>query len=271
GLELRLDAAFLNRAPCLRAIATRTSQLRHIDLDLARERNIEVLRIDPAAPLLRATSSTAEETWALLLALVRNIPWAFDSVKAGRWERARYGGHELQGKTLGLVGFGRLGRMVARYGTAFDMRVLATDPKLAPGTTVDGVVAATLEELLAESDAVSLQCTYSEATRGLLGEAHFARMKPSALFVNTARGEITDEHALLRALEEGRIAGAAIDTLAGEGPDGEHLAGNALVEYARSHENLIVVPHLGGATVEATERTQLFISRELIAFLKRAG
>jgi D-3-phosphoglycerate dehydrogenase len=96
-------------------------------------------------------------------------------------------------------------------------------------------------------------------------------MKPSALFVNTARGEITDEHALLRALEEGRIAGAAIDTLAGEGPDGEHLAGNALVEYARSHENLIVVPHLGGATVEATERTQLFISRELIAFLKRAG
>jgi len=268
GLELRLDRALLERAPGLKAIATRTSQLRHVDLAYAAERGIEVLSIDPAAPLLRETTSTAEEAWALLLSLVRNIPWAFDAVKAERWERARYGGNELQGKTLGVIGYGRLGRLVAGYGRAFGMRVLATDPKLEPGTEVDGAVeAAALDDLLARSDVVSLHCTYNDTTEGLLGEAQIRRMKPGALFVNTARGEITDEAALLRALEDGHLGGAAIDTLAGEGPQGEHLAGNPLVAYARDHENLIVVPHLGGATVEATERTQLFIVRRLVEFL----
>jgi D-3-phosphoglycerate dehydrogenase len=266
GLELRLDAAFLARAPRLRAIATRTSQLRHIDLDVCAARGIAVLSIDPADPLLQETSSTAEEAWALLLALVRNIPWAFEAVKAERWERSRYGGHELQGKTLGIVGYGRLGRMVARYGAAFGMRVLATDPELDGADALVGAVS--LDELLAQSDVVSIHCTYSAETEGLLGPAELARMKPRALLVNTARGEIVDEAALLAALESGRLAGAAIDTLAGEGPDGEHLAGNPLVAYARSHENLIVVPHLGGATVEATERTQLFIARRLVEHLQ---
>jgi D-3-phosphoglycerate dehydrogenase len=268
GLELRLDRPLLERGERLRAIATRTSQLRHIDLDYAAERGIKVLSIDPAAPLLRETSSTAEETWALLLALVRNVPWAFDSVKEERWERARYGGHELQGKTLGVIGYGRLGSMVARYGRAFGMTVLATDPKLAPGERVDEVEGVSLDDLLARADVVSLHCTFNDATTGLLGEAEFARMKPGAFFVNTARGEISDEAALLRALEDGRLAGAAIDTLAGEGPQGEHLPGNPLVAYARDHESLIVVPHLGGATAEATERTQLFIVRRLVEFLE---
>jgi D-3-phosphoglycerate dehydrogenase len=267
GLERRLDRALLERAPRLRAIATRTSQLRHVDLPYAAERGIEVLSIDPAAPLLRETPSTAEEAWALLLSLVRNIPWAFDAVKAERWDRERYGGNELRGKTLGVIGFGRLGRLVAGYGRAFGMHVLATDPKLAPGTEVDGVEAATQDDLLARSDVVSLHCTYDDATEGLLGEAEFRRMKPGALFVNTARGEITDEAALLRALEDGHLGGAALDTLAGEGPQGEHLVGNPLVAHARAHENLLIVPHLGGATVEATERTQLFIVRRLVEFL----
>lgn len=268
GLELRLDAELLAAAPRLRAIATRTSQLRHIDLDVCAERGIAVLAIEPDAPLLQETSSTAEEAWALLLALVRNIPWAFDAVKAERWERSRYGGHELQGKTLGLVGYGRLGRKVARYGRAFDMHVLATDPALDASDEV--VEAVALDELLERSDVVSIHCTYSAETEGLLGAAELARMKPGALLVNTARGEITDEAALLDALRSGHLGGAAIDTLAGEGPNGEHLAGNALVAYAREHENLLIVPHLGGATVEATERTQLYIARKLVQHLESA-
>jgi D-3-phosphoglycerate dehydrogenase / 2-oxoglutarate reductase len=102
----------------------------------------------------------------------------------------------------------------------------------------------------------------------LIGEAELASMRPGALLVNTARGEITDEAALLDALESGRLGGAAIDTLAAEQPDGSHLVGNPLVAYARAHQNLIVLPHLGGATSEATERTQMYISLKLAEWLE---
>jgi D-3-phosphoglycerate dehydrogenase len=268
GLELRLERELLATATSLRVIATRTSQLRHLDVDEAARREIAILSIEPDAPALQETSSTAEETMALLLALVRNLPWAFDSIKAGRWERVRYGGHELRGKTLGLVGFGRLGRMVAGYARAFGMRVLAHDPHVEDAALIEREAEpASLDDLLRESDAVVVLCTWSDETRGLLGAREFGLMRETAVLVNPARGEITDERALLEALESGSIAGAAVDTLAGERPDGSHLAGNPLLEYARTHENLIVLPHLGGATVEATERTQLYISEKLAAWL----
>ena len=269
GLEVQFDADLLGRALRLRAIATRTSQLRHVDLDEAKRRGIEVIFIGPDDPVLQATSSTAEEAFALLLALARNVPWAFDSLKRGDWERARYGGTELRGKTLGLVGFGRLGRMVAGYAKAFGMRVVANDPH------VDGAAIAagsaepvSLDALLRESDVVSIHCTYSPETTGLIGRNEFAAMRKGTLFVNTARGEITDEGALLDALNSGHLGGAAVDTLGGELPDGAHLRENPLVEYARTHENLIVLPHLGGATVEATERTQVHIAELLVSHLR---
>jgi D-3-phosphoglycerate dehydrogenase len=265
GLEVHLRKDLLDRAPALEVIASRTSQLRHLDTGEARRRGIEVLSIDPQAPLLQDTSSTAEETLALMLALVRHLPWAFDALKRGQWERARYGGRELNGKVLGIIGFGRLGRMVAAYGAALGMRVIAHDPYAEVEPPAE---AAGLDDLLARADVVSLHCTYDDSTRGMLRDAHLRRMKPGAVFVNTARGEIVDEAALLAALREGRLAGAAIDTLAGEAPDGAHLAGNPLVDYAREHENLLIVPHLGGATVEATERTQLHISRLLADHLR---
>jgi D-3-phosphoglycerate dehydrogenase / 2-oxoglutarate reductase len=269
GLELHLRGELLARAERLRVIASRTSQLRHLDALEAERRGIEILSIEADAPPLRETSSTAEETMALLLALVRNIPWAFDSVKGERWERFRYGGTELRGKTIGLIGFGRLGRMVARYAAAFEMRVLAYDPHVEDGVLVQhGVEPATLEHLLGESDVVSLHCTWSDETRGLIGAHELNSMKSGAVLLNTARGEITDEEAMLDALESGTLAGAAIDTLAGEQPGGEHLIGNPLVAYARTHENLIVLPHLGGATSEGTERTQVYISTKLADWLE---
>lgn len=265
ALETRVTPELLGRAGKLRVIATRTSQLRHIDLDEAQRRGIAVLAIEPDAPALQQTPSTAEEAMALLLALIRRIPWAFDSLKDGRWERFRYGGHELAGKTLGLIGYGRLGRKVARYARAFEMSVVAYDPYVDVGGDAMPIG---LEALLQTADFISLHCTWSEETRGLIGEGELRLVKPTALLVNTARGEITDERALLSALEEGRLAGAGIDTLAGEAPDGNHLRDNPLVEYARTHENLIILPHLGGATAEATERTQIYIAQRLRDWLR---
>jgi D-3-phosphoglycerate dehydrogenase len=268
GLQLALDRSLLDRAPVLRVIASRTSQLRHVDLDETQRRGIEVLWIDPATPLLRQTSSTAEAAWALLLALVRNIPWALASVSEGRWERERYGGHELAGGVLGIIGLGRLGRMVARYGQAFGMSVIASDPYVdEDDATALGVQLVPLDQLLATATVVSVHCTWSDETRNLLGARELGLMKPGAVLINTARGEIVDEVALLTALQEQRIAGAAIDTLAGEQPDGSHVLHNPLVEHARMNENLIVLPHLGGATAEATERTQVYISERLTEWL----
>jgi D-3-phosphoglycerate dehydrogenase len=143
------------------------------------------------------------------------------------------------------------------------MDVLAHDPY---GEVTDAE-AVSLEDLLRRADVVSIHCTFDEETRGLIGARELALLRPAAVLVNTARGEIVDEAALLGALENGRLAGAALDTLAGERPDGSHLRDNPLVRYAREHENLIVLPHLGGATVEATERTQLHIAKRLAAFL----
>jgi D-3-phosphoglycerate dehydrogenase len=269
GLEVHLGDELLARARCLRVIASRTSQLRHIDLDETARRGIEVLSIEPQAPVMQETTSTAEVTIALLLSLVRNIPWAFESVKAGRWERFRYGGRELRGKVIGIVGFGRLGRMVAEYSRAFGMNVLAHDrAEKRAAIEALGAEPVRLERLLSASDVVSIHCTWSEETRGLIGRAELELMRPGSVLLNTARGEIVDESALLDALESGRLSGAAIDTLAGEQPDGSHVADNPLVEYARTHEKLIILPHLGGATVEATERTQLYISEKLVEWLE---
>lgn len=268
GLDVAVRASLLEQAPRLRVIASRTSQLLHIDVDEARRRGIEILSNEPAAPALRRTSSTAELAIALVLALARNLPWAFESLKQGRWERRRFGGSELQGKTLGLVGFGRLGRKVAGYAAALGMNVVVSDPRLTETEARElDVESVPLEELLRRADVVSLHASYTPGSPPLLGDRQLRALKPSTLLVNTARGELVDEGALLDALANGRLAAAAVDTLAGEEPDGSHLAGNPLVRYAATHDNLLIVPHLGGATAEATERTQIYISERLVEYL----
>lgn len=270
ALEVKLDRNILEKADRLRLIGSRTTQLRYINLGVCKERGIKVINIKANSAVLRMTPSTAEETMALIFALLRRIPWAFDSIKKGRWERKKYEGRELFGKTIGLIGFGRLGRMVAKYGRAFGAGIVAYDPyvgKRAMG--LFGVKKMSLISLLRKSDVISLHSIYNDSTFGLLKQEHFKRMRPDAIFINTARGEITDEAALLMALKKGWIAGAAIDTLAGETPNGSHLKGNVLVEYARKNKNLIIVPHLGGATKEATERTQIYISELVVKELKK--
>ena len=270
GIDVRCDATLLKKATRLRVIGSRTTQLRYIDLTYCSTNGITVLHIKPDSAVLQQTTSTAEEAFALILSLTRNIPWAFDQIKQGVWDRRKYAGIELKGKTLGIIGYGRLGRMVAQYGRAFGMRVIAYDPKIASSRIrADHATKVSLETVLRKSDIVSLHATFNDANIGMLQQKHFALMKQSAFFINTARGELTDERALLAALRSRRIAGAGIDTLTGEDPLGTHLQHNDLVEYARTHENLIILPHLGGATLEATARTQRYISSIVLQFFKR--
>jgi D-3-phosphoglycerate dehydrogenase len=205
--------------------------------------------------------ATAEHTLAMLLALVRRIPAADRSLKEGKWERSRFQGIELAGKTLGVVGLGRVGREVARRAHAFGMRILAHDPLLPAGAVVDAFVErTTLDALLAASDFVTLHVPLDAATHHLIDAAALSRMRPGAALLNCARGGLVDETALCDALDAGRLAGAALDVFETEPPGRARAVG---------HPQIVATPHLGGSTAEAQARVGVAIACQVADFLTR--
>ena len=244
----RVDRALLDAAPRLRAIANYAVGTDNIDLPLVRERGI---RVGVTPDVL--TEATADLAFALLLAAARRLTEAAADAREGRWvtwEPAGWLGADVHGATLGIVGFGRIGRAVARRAEGF-------------GMTVRSTADSTLDEVLASSDFVSLHCPLTPATRHLIDAAALARMRPSAILVNTARGGVIDQGALVAALRRGALAAAAIDVTDPEPP----LPGDPL--YATP--NLIVVPHIGSATRGARERmTELSVENLLAGLAGRA-
>ena len=265
-LRHRIDAEIMEAAPRLRVIATATTGLNHIDLDEAKRRKIHVISLRDHQDFLRNIYATAEHTMALIFALIRHVPAASRHVADGGWNRDLFVGRELHGKKAGIVGYGRVGRMMAPRLAAFGMHLLVTDPVLEARSSEDGIEIASLESLLAASDLVTLHVNFVEKARGFFGASHFALMKPNAWFVNTSRGELVDEAALLDALRKRRIAGAAVDVLSSE--DSSGMGAHPLVQYARDHDNLLITPHIGGCTIESTEKTEHFIAAQIAAFLQ---
>lgn len=258
----RVDEEVLLSAPALRVIVSATTGLDHIDLEAAKRRGVDVLSLKGETEFLTRVTATAEHTWALLLALMRKVPAAIADVRDGHWRRDLFRGGELAGRTLGVIGYGRLGRMVARYGLAFDMRVLVYDTR--PSTTLsDGIGSCTLEQLIAEADVVSLHVPLDATTRGMIGRTEIARMKKGSILLNSSRGEIIDSEALLDALARGHLAGAGLDVVPDELPGTGTMSTNRLVEYARRQENLLVTPHIGGATWESMRKTEEFMADRL--------
>jgi len=247
-----LDAALLERAPKLEMIATPTTGLTHIDVEAAERRGIRVVSLRGETEFLNGVRATAEYAMALILALLRHLPEAAAHVQAGGWDRQLFRGTEIYNRTVGVVGYGRLGRIVARYLQAFEARVLATDPHV---TFVEpGVELVALEKLLAESDVVTLHVNLKKETRGFFGRREFERMKPGSYFINTARGELVDEDALVDGLRSGRLAGAAVDVVAHEHDPARRLAGTP---------NLLITPHIGGCTRESMQKTEEFLAHKV--------
>lgn len=269
-LGMQISARVMDALPNLKVIATSTTGLNHIDMAEAARRGIEVVSLRGETKFLRTIFPTAEETIGLMIMLMRNLAPGFDAVRAGRWDKAKFYGHELAGKTLGIVGFGRLGSIVARYGRALGMSVIAYDPHV-PGRVMAraGVHKVPMDEVFRKADVVSIHVLLTPNTYNLVQRRHFRLMKPTAYYINTARGELNDEPALLEALRRKRIAGAALDVLAGEDPRGGHIKSHPLVRYARTHKNLIIVPHLGGATFESMAKTETFIAERIVQALAR--
>jgi D-3-phosphoglycerate dehydrogenase / 2-oxoglutarate reductase len=260
--QTRLTEELLTKAVHLQIIGRAGSGLDNIDLDAAIRHGVLVVH----APRGN-TIAVAEQTMALLLALVRHIPIATSGVKAGRWDKSRLLGVELHGKVLGIIGLGRIGKEVARRAQAFGMRVIASDPFVSAtqGQQV-GVTLHSKEEVLQRADVVTLHATLSQDTSGtrrLLGSRELSLLKLGAYLVNCARGSLIDEQALLSALTEGRLAGAALDVFSQE-PIGD----DAVLRQVLAHERVIATPHLGASTVEAQVRVATEVVRNIIAALR---
>jgi D-3-phosphoglycerate dehydrogenase len=255
-LQTRVTGEIIKECPRLKVIISPTTGLDHIDLEAANEHGIQLFSLKGEAEFLCTVTSSAEHTFALLLSLIRRIPSAFAAVKRCEWNQDQFRGHELPGKALGILGYGRVGALVARYGDAFSMHVLAYDPYV--DKYADYVTrVATLDELLQASDVLSVHVPLEKTTVGLIGVREIGLLPSGAFLINTSRGEIVDEVALLAALAGGHIAGAAVDVVTDE--HRIRIVGHPLIEYSREHDNLIITPHIGGAAWEAIEKTDMFV------------
>ncbi|PYP16803.1 MAG: phosphoglycerate dehydrogenase [Gemmatimonadetes bacterium] len=243
--ETRVTADLLTRAPRLRVIARAGTGVDNIDVPAATRRGIAVMNAPGAN-----TVSAAEHAMGLLLALVRHIPWAAEAMRRGEWDRKRFEGTELRGKTIGVVGLGRIGGHVGQLARAFGMQVVGHDPYLAPERAAElQVKLLPLDQLLRQADVVTLHVAHTEQTHHLINAERLRLMKPGAVLINTARGELVDEGALADAVREKRIRGAAIDVFAVEPLPAD--------SPLRQLDRVILTPHLAASTAEAQERVSL--------------
>lgn len=249
--ETKVTAEVLDAAVRLRAVGRAGVGVDNIDVGAATARGVIVMNAPDGN-----TMTTAEQTIALLLALARSVPQANASLRAGKWERKKFVGVELRGKTLGVVGLGRIGRVVASRAQGFEMRVVAFDPFLAPEQLANtGVDLAPLREVCAQADFLTVHTPLTPETRGIIGAGELALMKPTARVINCARGGLVDERALHDALREGRIAGAALDVFEQEPPAADHPL--------LALEQVIATPHLGASTVEAQEGVAVTVAEQM--------
>lgn len=256
----------------LKAIITPTTGLNHLDLDYLNYRNIKIISLKGEVDILRSVQSTAEHTWALLLSLIRNISKATLSVKQGSWDRAVLLCDELNTKTLGIIGFGRLGNIISEYAKAFSMKTMITDisEESLNNAIAKGVEVVDLSALLAKSDYILLMASYSKENENLINEESFSIMKQTAYFINTSRGEMVDEEALLKALKTKKIKGAALDVLRDDSSWKLHVPKNhPLIEYASLEDNLLITPHIGGYGKVSIEKTREFITRKFIEKIEK--
>jgi D-3-phosphoglycerate dehydrogenase len=253
----KLTAEVLERADRLKVIGRAGVGVDNVDVETATRRGVVVANAPESTVV-----SAAEHTIGLLVALSRNIPQAHAALKEGRWERKRYGGIELEGKTLGVLGFGRIGQQVARRALGLGMRVVAYDPFVAKERFrelgADRVESP--DDVYAAADFITLHLPLTDETRGSINAQAFERMRDGARLVNAARGELVDEAALLDALRSGKLAAAALDVFSAEPYEGP------LLEL----DNVVVTPHLAASTEEAQDRAGLIVAEQVVAALEGA-
>jgi D-3-phosphoglycerate dehydrogenase len=251
----KLTADVLRHAQRLKVIGRAGVGVDNVDVEAATRKGIVVANAPESTVV-----SAAEHTLALLLALARHVPEAHAALKQGRWERSRFGGIELAGKTLGVLGFGRIGQQVARRALALEMRVVAYDPFVSRERFRElGVERVeSPDEVYGQADFITLHLPLTDETRGSIGRDAISRMRPGVRIVNAARGELVDEDALAEALRDGVVASAALDVFSREPYDGPLLG----------LDNVVVTPHLAASTAEAQDRAGVIVAQQVAAALE---
>ncbi|EXJ53931.1 D-3-phosphoglycerate dehydrogenase [Cladophialophora yegresii CBS 114405] len=259
--ETKVTAELLNAARKLKVVARAGVGVDNVDVPAATRLGIVVVN-SPSGNIQAA----AEHTIALLMSMARNIPDACASLKAGKWERSRLVGVEVKGKTLGIIGLGKVGLIVARMARGLGMNVAAADPYASPSvaTAANVQLVESLSELLPLADFLTIHTPMLASTRGMLSSAELNSMKRGARILNVARGGIIDEEALLSALESGQIAGAAIDVFTAEPP---HKDPNSWAAKLVQHPKCIATPHLGASTIEAQENVSIDVCEQVLQIL----
>lgn len=243
----------------LKYILSPTTGLDHIEMDYAKSKGIKTYHLRGEKLFLKSVCATSEHTMCLMTALMRKLPAAFDSVKNGEWGSEEFQGNELFGKVLGIVGCGRLGSKVARIALAFGMKVVAYDPgvKRLPSKVEREQ---RLGSLLKKVDVLSIHVPLTKETKHMIDNKKLGLMKKGSFLVNTSRGDIICSAALLKHLKNGHLGGAALDVIEGERKGS--IQGHPLVGFSKNNSNLLITPHIGGASVESIERTDLHILKK---------
>lgn len=245
SMKVKITDDMLRAAPRLKIISCATTGADHIARGVAGERGLPVRTLKEDSDILRGITPAAELSWTLLMACARKLPAALKHVVEGGWTRELFPGVMLNGKRLGLIGCGRIGGWMARYARAFGMDVVGHDPHLA--AFPETIRRVPIEEVFSTSDFVSVHVHLTPETTGLVSKSLIDRMKSGGILINTSRGAIVDEAALLDALTSGRLGGAGLDVLDGE----PEIADHPLVVYAGTHDNLLITPHCGGFSPDA--------------------
>lgn len=266
-LKYHYDSTKIDKFPNLEVIASNRTGEPHIDRDYATSQGIAVYTLKGDVSFLETITPTAEHTWGLLLGVIRHIPEAHQSVVEGRWRQRNYPGIAMLSKMhMGVVGMGRLGKIVANQASAFGMDVSFYDPY-----TDENEVSATklnsLRELVSTCHVISVHCRVTEETRKMFDEDVFSQFREDSYFVNTARGDIVDERALVDCLDNGPLAGAALDVFDGmsEINHEERLLESPIYDYIQENDDLLVTPHIAGCTYDAWEQTERRVIDKAIA------
>ena len=261
SMKVPITDAMVASAANLKIISCATTGSDHIERAELKRRDIPVRTLVEDKALLLNLTPAAELSWALLMACARMLPTAVEHVKAGGWDRELFPGIMLNGKRIGIIGCGRIGTWMSRYAHAFGMDIVGHDPFL--DTFPSRISPVSLEELARTCDFITLHVPLTDDTKGLFSEKHFAAVKPGAVIINTSRGAVIDEQALLAALESKRIKAAGLDVLTDE-PDIER---SALLHYAKTHDNLILTPHCGGFSHDAVKIVCRRAAEKIVEYL----
>jgi D-3-phosphoglycerate dehydrogenase len=253
---VKVNAEVLAKAPKLKVIGRAGVGVDNVDLPAATAAGVLVMNTPGGNAV-----SVAEHTLGLMLGMARSIPQASASTKSGKWEKKKFMGTELRGKTLGILGLGSIGREVLKRARGFEMKVVASDPYVSSQSAADLAVSlVSIDDLYAQSDYLTLHVAITKETNGMLNDAAFAKMKKGVRIVNCARGELIDEAALARAIQSGQVAGAALDVFQAEPPPAD--------DPLLAMETVLATPHIGGSTEEAQEIVGVRIVEQVVEYLQ---